>query len=137
MRSSTQCDHFTCRNGARYGNARPWPGGIGWLQGNNQGIEQQEGAGERAGLLNPAEETAQRINIQALCVIAFAAASAVLAIYTAVTSEGGFSETAWLWSIWTTFFALPLKYLMYIACVYALWTQLRAGCGSTIIRRSS
>ena len=125
MRSSTECDHFTCRNGAPYGNAKPRANGIGWIQGNAQGTEQAAGGGEREGLLNPAEETAQRIQLQSFVLICFSGASTVLLIWTAlVSAEDGFSQPERLWSIWTTFFALPLKYTIYAVGCLALYLAL-------------
>eukprot|EP01043_Picozoa_sp_COSAG02_P048834 COSAG02_NODE_4842_length_4916_cov_2.448204_2_plen_835_part_00 len=125
MRSSTACDHFTCRNGAPYGNAKPRANGIGWIQGNPQGVEQAAGGGEREGLLNPAEETAQRILLQSFVLICFSGASTILLIWTAlVTAEGGFSQPERLWSIWTAFFALPLKYMIYAVGCFTLYLAL-------------
>ena len=126
MRSSTACNHFSCRNGAPYGNARPQPNGLGWIQGNNQGLE-QPGTVDHRGLLSPAEETAQRIGAQALHLMKFCAGSAALSLYTAFMSEAVLHQSGRLWSIWMTFFALPLKYLLYIAAIGVLFLAIRRG----------
>lgn len=81
---------------------------------------EQGNDGEQPGLLNPAEETACRIDSQALRLMQFCASSVMLSLYTALTSEAGLHESGRLWSIWMTFLALPLKYLMYIAAMVLL-----------------